>query len=161
MRPNQLPDASRIVDIPLKDWADVGDNAANVVRDQIRNKRAIKGSYHPNYAIAKKSRKAARNQSSTETSFVNLTLTGKMLDNVKRQKVDKDSVTIGVIGTYAERASGLQRRGFKKGADWYIFNKKITNEIALETMKRIDKTFNKNIKQYTKKPITFTIGKRF
>ena len=161
MRPNQLPDASRIVDIPLKDWADVGDNAANVVRDQIKNKRAIKGSYDPSYAVAKKNRKAARSQASTETSFVDLTLTGKMLQNIKRQKVGKNSVTIGVIGTYAERAVELQRRGFKKGADWYIFNKKITNQIGLETMKRLDKTFNKNIRQYTKKPITFTIGKRF
>ena len=45
-------DASRIVDIPLKDWADVGDNAANVVRDQIKNKRGIKGIYDPSFAVA-------------------------------------------------------------------------------------------------------------
>ena len=70
-------DASRIIDIPLKDWKDVGDNAANVVRDQIKNKRAIKGSYDPSYAVAKKNRKAARSQASTETSFVDLTLTGR------------------------------------------------------------------------------------
>ena len=160
MRPNKLPDASRIIDIPLKDWKDVGDNAANVVREQIRDKRAIKGDYHPGYAIAKKSRKAARSQSSTETGFVNLTLTGKMLDNVKRQKVEKNGVTIGVMGTYAERAEKLKARGRKKGADWFIFNDKISKEIVSDTVRRLDKTFDKNIRQYTKKPITFSIGKR-
>ena len=154
-------DASRIVDIPLKNWADVGDNAANVVRDQIRNKRAIKGDYDPKYAEAKRSRQAARSQSSTETGFVNLTLTGKMLDNVKRQKIEKDGVTIGVIGTYADRARDLQSRGFRKGHDWYIFNRAITNQIGLDTVKRLDKHFDKNIKQYAKKPVTLTIGKRF
>ena len=153
-------DASRIVDIPLKDWADVGDNAANVVRDQIRNKRAIKGSYDPSYAIAKKNRKAARNQASTETSFVDLTLTGKMLQNIKRQKIDKDGVTIGVIGTYAERAEKLKDRGRRKGADWFIFNKRITDAIIKDTVDRLDDRFDKNIRQYTKKPITFSIGKR-
>ena len=154
-------DASRIVDIPLKDWADVGDNAANVVRDQIRNKRAIKGSYHPGYAIAKKNRKAARSQSSTETGFVNLTLTGKMLDNIKRQKIDKDGVTIGVIGTYAKRAEELKDRGRRKGADWFIFNKRITDAIIKDTVDRLDDRFDKNIQKYTRKPVTFTIGKRF
>ena len=153
-------DASRIVDIPLKDWADVGDNAANVVRDQIRNKRAIKGDYDPGYAMAKKSRKAARSQSRTETGFVNLTLTGKMLDNVKRQKVEKNGVTIGVMGTYAERAEKLKARGRKKGADWFIFNKRITDAIIKDTVDRLDDRFDKNIRQYTKKPITFSIGKR-
>ena len=154
-------DASRIVDIPLKDWADVGDNAANVVRDQIRNKRAIKGGYDPSYAVAKKNRKAARSQASTETSFVDLTLTGKMLQNIKRQKIDKDGVTIGVIGTYAERAEKLKDRGRRKGADWFIFNDKITKVILSDTVKRLDKTFDKNIQKYTRKPVTFTIGKRF
>tara|TARA_R100001530_G_scaffold19521_1_gene16447 strand:+ start:772 stop:1254 length:483 start_codon:yes stop_codon:yes gene_type:complete len=154
-------DASRIIDIPLKTWADVGDNAANIVRDQIRNKRAIKGDYDPEYAEAKRSRKAARSQSSTETGFIDFTLTGKMLDNIKRQKVEKDGVTIGVIGTYGKRASDLQRRGFKKGNDWYIFNKTITNAIGADTLRRLDKNFEKNLRAYTKKPITFTIGKRF
>tara|TARA_R100001594_G_scaffold1443_2_gene6336 strand:+ start:2916 stop:3398 length:483 start_codon:yes stop_codon:yes gene_type:complete len=154
-------DASRIVDIPLKNWADVGDNAANVVREQIKEKRAIKGKYSTKYAIAKSSRKAARSQASTETGFVDFTLTGKMLENIKRQKIEKDGVTIGVIGTYASRASGLQRIGARKGQDWYIFNRKITNQVGLDTVKRLDKHFDRNIKQYARKPITLTIGKRF
>ena len=154
-------DASRVVDIPLKTWADVGDNASNIVRAQIRNKRAIKGDYDPKYANAKRNREAARSQSSTQTGFIDLTLTGKMLDNIKRQKVEKNGVTIGVIGTFAERASNLQRKGFKKGNDWYIFNKQITRAIALDTVKRLDKNFAKNVKQYARKPITLTVGKRF
>lgn len=151
--------AERIVDIPLKSWADIGDNASNVVREQIREKRIIKGDYSPKYAEAKRSNQAAQNQASTETGFIDLTLTGKMLNNLKRRKVEKDGVTIGLISTYAKRAVSLQRRGFKKGADWYIFNKTITNQIALDTMKRLDRQFEKNLRIVTKKPITITIGK--
>ena len=151
--------ASRIVDIPLNTWKDVGNNASNVVRDQIRKRRIIKGDYSPSYATAKRNRKAARSQSSTETGFVDLTLTGKMLDNLKVRKVSSDGVTIGFIGTYAKRVQDLQSRGFKKGADWFVFNNDVTNQIALDTVKRIDKQLNMNIKVATKQPITFTIGK--
>ena len=75
------------------------------------------------------------------------------------QGTSKNSVTVGLIGTFARRVQELQRIGFKKGADWYIFNKRITRAITTETVQRIDKQFAKNIKIATKKPITFTIGK--
>ena len=149
----------KIVDIPLNTWDAIGDNACNVVREQIREKRALTGKYSKSYAIAKSSRKAAQSQSSTEVGFVDLTLTGKMLLALERQNTSKNSVTIGLIGTYARRVQELQRIGFKKGADWYIFNKRITRAITTETVQRIDKQFAKNIKIATKKPITFTIGK--
>ena len=152
-------DASRIVDIPLKSWRDVGNNASNVVREQIRERKAIKGNYSPSYAIAKRTKKAAQRQSSTETGFVDLTLTGKMLDNLKVRKITQDDVTIGFVGTYAKRVQDLQKTGFKKGFDWYVFNKTITNQIALDTVQRLDEQFEKNIRVATKKPITFTIGK--
>ena len=84
-----------------------------------------------------------------------------MLDNVKRQKIDKDGVTIGVIGTYAKRAEELKDRGRRKGADWFIFNKRITDAIIKDTVDRLDDRFDKNIQKYTRKPVTFTIGKRF
>ena len=84
-----------------------------------------------------------------------------MLDNLKIRGKSKDSVTIGLIGTYARRVQELQRRGFKKGADWYIFNKKITRAITADTIQRIDKQFAKNIKIATNKPITLHLGKRF
>ncbi len=150
----------KIVDIPLKTWDSIGDNACNVVREQIREKRALTGKYSRYYATAKSSRQAAQSQSSTETGFVNLTLTGKMLDALKVQGTSKDSVTIGLIGTFARRVQELQRIGFRKGSDWYIFNKRITRAITADTTKRIDKQFAKNIKIATKKPITFEIGKR-
>jgi len=149
----------KIVDIPLKTWESIGDNACTVVREQIREKRALTGKYSKSYAIAKSSRQAAQSQSSTEVGFVDLTLTGKMLLALKRQNTSKNSVTIGLLGTYARRVQELQRIGFKKGADWYIFNKRITRAITAETIKRIDKQFAKNIKIATKKPITFSIGK--
>ena len=104
----------KIVDIPLKTWDSIGDNACNVVREQIREKRALTGKYSRSYATAKSSRQAAQSQSSTETGFVNLTLTGKMLDALKVQSLSKDSVTIGLIGTFARRVQKLQRIGFKK-----------------------------------------------
>ena len=150
----------KIVDIPLNTWDAIGDNACNVVREQIREKRALTGKYSKSYATAKSSRQAAQSQSSTETGFVNLTLTGKMLDDLKVQGKSKNSVTVGLIGTFARRVQELQRIGFKKGADWYIFNKRITRAITAETVQRIDKQFAKNIKIATKKPITFEIGKR-
>tara|TARA_R100001463_G_scaffold30860_2_gene70037 strand:+ start:129 stop:605 length:477 start_codon:yes stop_codon:yes gene_type:complete len=149
----------KIVDIPLKTWSAIGDNACNVVREQIREKRALTGKYSKSYATAKSSRKASQSQSSTETGFVNLTLTGKMLDNLKVRNKSKNSVTIGLIGSYAKRVQELQRIGFKKGSDWYIFNKRITRAITADTTQRIDKQFAKNIKIATKKPITFSIGK--
>ena len=149
----------KIVDIPLNTWESIGDNACNVVRKQIREKRALTGKYSKSYAIAKSSRQAAQNQSSTEVGFVDLTLTGKMLLALERQNTSKNSVTIGLLGTYAKRVQDLQRIGFKKGADWYIFNKKITRAITADTIQRINKQFAKNIKIATKKPITFRIGK--
>ena len=151
----------KIIDIPLKTWEQIGKNASNVVREQIREKRVLKGKYSRSYAIAKSSGQAAQSQSSTQTGFVDLTLTGKMLDNLKIRGKSKDSVTIGLIGTYARRVQELQRRGFKKGADWYIFNKKITRAITADTIQRIDKQFAKNIKIATNKPITLHLGKRF
>jgi len=150
----------KIVDIPLKTWDSIGDNACTVVREQIREKRALTGKYSRSYATAKSSRQAAQSQSSTEVGFVDLTLTGKMLNDLKVQGTSKNSVTIGLIGTFARRVQELQRIGFKKGSDWYIFNKRITRAITADTTKRIDKQFAKNIKIATKKPITFEIGKR-
>ena len=133
----------KIVDIPLNTWDAIGDNACNVVREQIREKRALTGKYSKSYATAKSSRQAAQSQSSTETGFVNLTLTGKMLDDLKVQGTSKNSVTVGLIGTFARRVQELQRIGFKKGADWYIFNKRI----------------KRNADKETAKPINFKIGK--
>ena len=152
---SQLPDLKRIVDIPLNDWRDVGNNASNIVREQIRDKRAIKGSYSAKYAINKSSRKAARSQASTQTSFVNLTLTGKMLDNLKVRKVESDGVTIGLIGTFASRAENLRQ---KMGYD--MFNDKILDAVSRDTLKRINKKLATNIKQVTKKPVEFKIGKK-
>ena len=142
----------KIIDIPLKTWDAIGDNACNVVRDQIRNKKAIKGNYSRSYATAKKAGQAAQSQSSKETGFVDLTLTGKMLDNLKVRSKSTDSVTIGLLGTYSKRVQELQSRGFKKGADWYIFNKRITRAITTETAQRINK-------QFANKPITFRLGR--
>jgi hypothetical protein len=147
--------ASDIPKIPLKTWEDIGDNAANITRTSIRD-GVLGGSYSKSYAENKKARKAAprgSSQSSTQTKFVDLTLTGKMLDELKTTKFDKNSATIGLSGHNAEKA----RHNAKRDSD--IFDDKVLALIMKDTFARVGRKIDSNIKKFSRKDLVINVGK--
>jgi len=141
--------------VPLRSWKDIGDHAANKVREYVRG-GILKGKYSKDYAEAKASRKAGpkgASISSTQTSFVDLTLTGKMLGELKRTKVGKDFVQIGLSGVNAAKAESNARRGYD------LFDKKVLNRIEADIVHRIDKRVDSNVKEYERDSIEINIGK--
>lgn len=167
--------ASDIPKIPLNTWEDIGDNAASITRTSIRRgvlekkykthepfwftKMTKNGPikiYAEDYPTRKGKRKAAprgSSQASTETNFVDLTLTGKMLDELKTTKFDKNSATIGLSGFNAEKA----RHNAKRGYD--IFDDKILALIMKDTFARVGKKIDSNIKKFSRKDLVINVGK--
>jgi len=148
--------ADRIVDIPLNTWSDIGDFIGNEVRRLVRDKKVLGGSYKPKYAELKKARQAAPKgvpQASTSTK-PDLTLTGKMLDDLRREKVSKTQVELGMLAFNIEKMKGNDRRGWDM-----LDNTKILEPIGNSIRKRISDQFGKNIRKWSKGDIVISIGK--
>ena len=92
-------------------------------------------------------------QSSRQTSYVDLTLTGKMLGELKRNKTGKDFVEVGLSGFNAKKAEANKSRGFD------LFDSKILNEIEKEVSGRVGNQIQSNIKSYARDKVTFNVGK--
>lgn len=151
----KIKNASELPDVPLKTWADIGDHAANVTRESIRGGK-LGGSYDSEYADMKKAGRAAPRgvpQASKQTSYVDLTLTGKMLGELKRSKTGKDFVEVGLSGFNAKKAEANKSRGFD------LFDSKILNEIEKEVSGRVGNQIQSNIKSYARDKVTFNVGK--
>ena len=148
--------ASRIVDIPLNNWKDIGDEIANQVRDLVRDKKVLGGSYNPEYANLKKSGQASPGvpQASKEGTKPDLTLTGKMLDDLRREKVSKDQVSLGMLRYNIEKMKGNIKRGWDM-----LDNTKVLKPITENVNKRIGKQFDKNISKWSRDDIVINIGK--
>ena len=138
--------------IPLKSWRDIGDYASIRIRKLIRG-GILKGKYSKGYAEAKSSRKAGGGASitSTNTSFVDLTLTGKMLGELKTIKVGENFVRIGLSGFNAEKAESNARRGYD------LFDNKVLRSVEVDIIQRIDRRVDSNVKKYERDSID--IGK--
>ena len=156
----KIKKASELPDVPLKTWADIGDHAANVTRKSVRGGKLGKGKhgqgYSNEYAEMKKAGRAAPigvPQSSRQTSYVDLTLTGKMLGELKRNKTGKDFVEVGLSGFNAKKAEANKSRGFD------LFDSKILNEIEKEVSGRVGNQIQSNIKSYARDKVTFNVGK--
>ena len=148
--------AERIVDIPLNTWSDIGDLIGNEVRRRVRDKKVLGGSYNPQYAELKKSRSAAPRgvpQASTSTK-PDLTLTGKMLDDLRREKVSKNQVSLGMLAFNIEKMKGNIKRGWDM-----LDNTKVLKPITERVNKRIGKQFDKNISKWSRDDIVINIGK--
>tara|TARA_B100001123_G_C15069735_1_gene931108 strand:- start:298 stop:759 length:462 start_codon:yes stop_codon:yes gene_type:complete len=147
--------SERIVDIPLKSWSDIGDFVGNEVRRLVRDKKVLGGSYNPEYAELKQSRSAAPRgvpQASTSTK-PDLTLTGKMLDDLRREKVSKNQVSLSMLRYNVEKMKGNIKRGWDM-----LDNTKVLKPIRNNVNKRIGKQFDKNINKWSKDDIFITIG---
>ena len=147
--------ADRIVDIPLNTWSDIGDFIANEVRRRVRDKKVLGGSYNPEYANLKKSGHASPGvpQASTSTK-PDLTLTGKMLDDLRREKVSKNQVSLGMLRYNIEKMKGNIKRGWDM-----LDNTKVLKPITERVNKRIGKQFDKNISKWSRDDIVINIGK--
>lgn len=147
--------AERIVDIPLNTWSDIGDFIANEVRRLVRGSKVLGGSYNPEYADLKKSRRASPGvpQASTSTK-PDLTLTGKMLDDLRREKVSKNQVSLGMLRYNIEKMKGNIKRGWDM-----LDNTKVLKPITERVNKRIGKQFDKNISKWSRDDIVINIGK--
>ena len=148
--------AERIVDIPLNTWSDIGDFVGNEVRRLVRDKKVLGGSYNPQYAELKKSRSAAPRgvpQASTSAK-PDLTLTGKMLDDLRREKVSKNQVSLGMLRYNIEKMKGNIKRGWDM-----LDNTKVLKPITERVNKRIGKQFDKNISKWSRDDIVINIGK--
>ena len=148
--------AERIVDIPLNTWSDIGDFIGNEVRRLVRDKKVLGGSYNPQYAELKKSRSAAPRgvpQASTSAK-PDLTLTGKMLDDLRREKVSKNQVSLGMLRYNIEKMKGNIKRGWDM-----LDNIKVLKPITERVNKRIGKQFDKNIRKWSRDDIVINIGK--
>ena len=148
--------AERIVDIPLNTWSDIGDFVGNEVRRLVRDKKVLGGSYNPQYAELKKSRSAAPRgvpQASTSAN-PDLTLTGKMLDDLRREKVSKNQVSLGMLRYNIEKMKGNIKRGWDM-----LDNTKVLKPITERVNKRIGKQFDKNISKWSRDDIVINIGK--
>jgi len=147
--------ASRIVDIPLNSWEDIGDFIGNEVRRLVRNKKVLGGSYNPFYKNLKTSGKASPSgvpQSST-SGKPDLTLTGKMLDDLSREKVSKTQVELGMLEYNIEKMKGNIKRGWDM-----LDNSKVLKPITNNVEKRLGKQFDKNIRKWSKDDIVIQIG---
>jgi len=148
--------AERIVDIPLNTWSDIGDFIANEVRRLVRGSKVLGGSYSPQYANLKQERSAAPRgvpQASTSTK-PDLTLTGKMLDDLRREKVSKNQVSLGMLRYNIEKMKGNIKRGWDM-----LDNTKVLKPITERVNKRIGKQFDKNIRKWSRDDIVINIGK--
>ena len=148
--------SERIVDIPLNTWSDIGDFVGNEVRRLVRDKKVLGGSYNPQYAELKKSRSAAPRgvpQASTSAK-PDLTLTGKMLDDLRREKVSKNQVSLGMLRYNIEKMKGNIKRGWDM-----LDNTKVLKPITERVNKRIGKQFDKNISKWSRDDIVINIGK--
>lgn len=144
--------SSRIVDIPLKTWDDIGDSIANQTRTLVRDRKVLGGSYSTKYAQMKGSRKF-RNQSSTSTK-PDLTLTGKMLQDFQRTKVLKDGIDLGLSNYNVQKYEANQDRGWDM-----LDDSKVLEPIAKNVNSRISQAIDKNIKTWASEPIRINIGK--
>jgi hypothetical protein len=151
----KILNAKELPNVPLKTWGDIGAFTAIRIRKLIRSGK-LGGSYHSEYADKKKAGKAAPSgvpQSSKQTSYVDLTLTGKMLGELKRGKVGKDFVEVGLSGYNAKKAEANANRGFD------LFDTKVLNEIEKDVAVKVGNTIQSNINSYSRDTITFKVGK--
>jgi len=145
--------------MPLNNWKDIGDEIANQVRDLVREKKVLGGSYNPEYADLKKSRRASPGvpQASTSTK-PDLTLTGKMLDDLRRENVFPNRVELGMLAFNIKKMEGLKRK--RTGDKWDMLdNTKVLKPITENVNKRIGKQFDKNISKWSRDDIVINIGK--
>jgi len=151
--------ASRIVDIPLNTWEDIGDFIGNEVRRLVRNEKVLGGSYNTNYKNLKTSGKASPSgvpQSST-SGEPDLTLTGKMLDDLRRENVFHNRVELGMLAFNIKKMEGLKRK--RTGDKWDMLdNTEVLKPITNNVEKRLGKQFDKNIRKWSKDDIVIQIG---
>ena len=148
--------SNKIVDIPLKNWKDIGDFIGNEVRELVRDKKVLGGSYSSDYRISKSSGTASPRgvpQAST-SSKVDLTLTGKMLDDLKRDRVSKNQVTLSLLTINKKKMNS----NMKKGWDM-LDNNKVLKPIKSSINKRLESQINKNINNWEKGKIVINLNK--
>ena len=133
-----------IPDIKLRTLEDIADNAANEVRDQVRNKRVIKGKYSSNYAAYK----AKRGSFSKNISFIDLTFSGSTLDSYMRLPNESNKKK-QVVGFTSKEAANVGKGWEKKGY----------NLFASSVVKAIDKTIDNAIGKNLKKNFNQASGR--
>ena len=157
IRKNQ---ASRIVDMPLNNWKDIGDEIANQVRDLVRDKKVLGGSYTKNYRTLKSAGMAAPSgvPQASNSPKPDLTLTGKMLSDLRRENVFPNRVELGMLAFNIKKMEGLKRK--RTGDKWDMLdNTKVLKPITERVNKRIGKQFDKNISKWSRDDIVINIGK--
>ena len=100
-----------IVDVPPKDWRDIGENLCESIREHVRHQTYFSiVPYSPEYASAKSAGDIQHGASKYRGGGVNLSLTGKMLDGLAVRQA-KDGVVIGWLGAEAAKVAGNARKG--------------------------------------------------
>ena len=155
IRKNQ---ASRIVDMPLNTWKDIGDEIANHVRELVGVQKVLGDTYtySSQYAARKSARKAAPRQASTEMTRPDLTLTGKMLNNFRQMEIKKFSVGLGMARVHVNK---MQFNADRNPSLDMLHKTKVLNPIQNDISKRIGRQFDKNIRKWSKGDIVISIGK--
>ena len=158
IRKNQ---ASRIIDIPLRTWSDVGDEIANQVRELVGEQKVLGTtySYSSKYSNRKSKGKAAPRQASTST-IPDLTLTGKMLNNFRRLEVRPGANGSVGLGMTAKVHSDKMKFNADRSPSLDMLHKtKVLKPIENNISNRIGKQFDKNIRKWEKDNIILSIEK--
>ena len=147
-------------------WRLTGELVSNMIRDRVRKKStnylgAKFQSYETSYSTKKAARKAGRKGqsiSSTSTS-PDMTLTGKTMDDLQVRSADKDGVTYGWLGIFADVITNLYER-----KNYQVIglsgNKVLHTDEENFITKRLEKQYDKNIKEYESEDVIIKLDLR-
>jgi len=161
---NELSD---IIKFTPQWWKSLGNLICNMIIERARSGKGVKGKFHSyteNYREIKgrgfmrldgNRMKAYRGVSITSSSTnPDMTVTGKMLHDLRVRSVEKNAVNIGWMGIHAQKIRGL----FDNGYDVINLNgdpldKREENKIVELMEKKIDENINK----WESKPVNIVI----
>ena len=146
--------SSKILEIPLTTWNDVGDSVAGQVEIKVRQEKVLgrtSRKYSQKYA-AKKATNFVSGQSSN-SQVVDLTLTGRMIDNLKRVRALKNGVELGMSNIHIKKMEANQDRGWDMLDDNLVLK-----PIAANVSRRLEGAITRNIKRWERDVLVFELG---
>ncbi len=144
MKTRELKD---LLFIPVTTWKQIAERMVNSIRFHVQKKKYFSNRpYKPEYAELKSENRALTGGATqaSRSTIPDLTLTGKMLGDLRVLKVDDESCTIGWSGFNAQKVIENAKR-----------NRAITTKdeplippVLKEVLADIDKAFGKSINSY-------------
>lgn len=126
------------------EWEAIGDKSANEMREQIQAQKFFAGTpYTREYRERKIRRKAGRKgvSISSTSGIPDLTLTGKMLQQLKTTKITTKNVFIGWIGAITNIVEGNARNNRD------VRDPKLLDIVGVKSRSVVERTLNKHIKR--------------